>query len=248
MASASCSTVSVESNSSFAATSSWSGPRCSVRRWMMRRTVGAPSRACAIAVTSAGDADSPISRPFISIASRMAMTTSRKPMASEPTASQRGLPVTWAREHADEGEHEADQGAGVLEQHDRQLGLLGAADPVQPAPGRRAVGLGLLVGGAQGPALEHHGEQRGSRWPPAAAPPRAGGAASRCPRRWRTGRPSRTARGRRRTPRSSARGRSRTGGRCRRHGPPACRRAAGGAGCPCRPASGRPRRAARPTR
>ena len=83
----------------------------------------------------------------------------------------------------------------------------------------------------------------GSRWPPAAARPRAGGAASRCPRRGRTGRPSRTARGRRRRPRSSARGRTRTGGRCRRRGPPACRRAAAGAGCRCRPASGRPRRA-----
>ena len=39
---ASSSTVSVGSNSSFAATSSSSGPRCSVRRWMMRRTDGAP--------------------------------------------------------------------------------------------------------------------------------------------------------------------------------------------------------------
>ena len=48
--------------------------------------------------------------------------------------------------------------------------------------------------------------------------PRAGGAASRCPRTGRTGRPSRTARGRRRRPRSSARGRSRTGARRR---PPA---------------------------
>ena len=54
----------------------------------------------------------------------MAMTTSRMPMPSEPTASQRGSSVTVGHHDAAEGEEQTDLGADVLEQHDRQLGLL----------------------------------------------------------------------------------------------------------------------------
>ncbi len=46
-------------------------------------------------------------------------------MATEPIASKRGLPVTAAEHHADQGEGQADERADVLEQHDRELGLLG---------------------------------------------------------------------------------------------------------------------------
>ena len=66
-------------------------------RWISRRTSGAPSSALTIRSRSRSDADSPISRPFISMASTMAMTTSSTPMAIEPTASQRGSSVKWAR-------------------------------------------------------------------------------------------------------------------------------------------------------
>ena len=67
--------------------------------------------------------------------------------------------------------------------------------------------------GAQREPLERDREEQDADAPPAGSRPRAGGAACRCPRRARTGRPSRTAPSRRRTPRSSAPGRSRTGAR-----------------------------------
>ena len=43
-----------------------------------------------------GLAASPISRPFISMARKMAMQQSSRPMAREPSASQRPLPVIAA--------------------------------------------------------------------------------------------------------------------------------------------------------
>ena len=43
---------------------------------------------------SSGDADSPMRRPFISVARSMAITTRRMPMASEPMASKRALSTT----------------------------------------------------------------------------------------------------------------------------------------------------------
>ena len=128
-----------------------------------------------------------------------------------------GLVGEVGQEHAAEGEEQADLGADVLEQHDRQLGLLGLC----AASVHHAVVVALDV--AWPPctpcaARSTRGRWRtgGCRWRRRGSRPRAGGAASRCPRRGRTGRPSRTARGRRRTPRSSARGRSRTGARGRR--------------------------------
>ena len=61
--------------------------------WMTPRTDGEPVIAALIAAMLSSDADSPRSRPFISTASTMAMTTSSRPMAIEPRASQRGSPV-----------------------------------------------------------------------------------------------------------------------------------------------------------
>ena len=81
-------------------------------------------------------------------------------MAIEPTASQRGSPVTWASVTPTRAKTRPIEGAGVLEQHDGQLGLLGAADPVQPRSRGVVRWRGrLLVRGAQRQALEHHGEQ-----------------------------------------------------------------------------------------
>ena len=95
--------------------------------------------ASAMRCSIAGVADSPIRRPFISTASTMAMATSSRPMATLPTASKRGLPVTPASTTPTEREDEADQRADVLEQHDGQLGLLGAVD--EPPPARRGSAL-----------------------------------------------------------------------------------------------------------
>ena len=71
-----------------------------------------------------GVAPSPMSRPFISIIRMTAITARRTPMASVPTASNRALPVTSASPTPDQGQHQADLGADVLQQHDRQLGDL----------------------------------------------------------------------------------------------------------------------------
>ena len=61
-------------------------------------------------------------------------------MAIEPTASQRGLPVTSARVTPTSAKAQADLGAGVLEQHDGQLGRLRGADEraTSSCPGRAA--------------------------------------------------------------------------------------------------------------
>ena len=61
------------------------------------------------------------------------MTPSRSPMATLPTASQRGSPVSDREADAGSGEDEADERADVLEQHDRQLRALGVADEAPPA-------------------------------------------------------------------------------------------------------------------
>ena len=81
-------------------------------------------------------------------------------MAIEPTASQRGSPVTWASSTPISANTSPIERADVLEQHDGQLGLLRSADPV-PATTRssRADLAGLLVGRAQRETLEHDGEQ-----------------------------------------------------------------------------------------
>ncbi len=58
---------------------------------------------------------------------------------------------------ADQREQQADERAGVLEQHDRELGALGGADEPPPRAAA-AVGHGLAARGAQRPALEHDGD------------------------------------------------------------------------------------------
>ncbi|CAB4811127.1 unannotated protein [freshwater metagenome] len=60
----------------------------------MPSTRGVVDSATLTATRSSSLADSPIKSPFISTASTMAMPTSSAPMAMEPTASHRGLPVT----------------------------------------------------------------------------------------------------------------------------------------------------------
>ncbi len=81
----------------FAATSSSSGPRCSVRRWMTRVMCGDSARAPRMAATIAGVAASPTSIAWVSTATITATASSRMPIARVPTASQTGSPVTMVR-------------------------------------------------------------------------------------------------------------------------------------------------------
>ena len=57
-----------------------------------------------------------------------------------PTASKRASPVRPASETPTIAQHEPDERAGVLEQHDGQLGVLRAADELPPR--RRSRGCG----------------------------------------------------------------------------------------------------------
>ena len=122
ISSASCSIVSRGRTRPWSRRMMSSGPRCSVRRWMMphdaRMTRRSRRGSCA---TTSGVAASPTSRLAISIASKIAITTSRMPMARLPAASQRGSSVTSAMHDAEQRDDQADERAGVLEQHDRQL-------------------------------------------------------------------------------------------------------------------------------
>ena len=95
-------------------------------------TESAATMAAVMAASSSSLADSPISRLFISMASTMAMTPSSRPMAVVPAPSQRPLPVSADMVDGEQGDHQADQRARVLEQHDGQLGLLRAADEAEP--------------------------------------------------------------------------------------------------------------------
>ena len=54
-------------------------------------------------------------------------------MATRAEGVEPGVVGDRAQHDAEEGEDQADQGADVLEQHDRQLGLLGPADERPPA-------------------------------------------------------------------------------------------------------------------
>src|SRR5665647_172304 len=80
---------------SLAPTSSSSGPRCSVRRWMTRSTAdsSSPSSAALMAMTCSTVAASPRSRDFISMERTIATVTSSVPISAVPTASQIPLPV-----------------------------------------------------------------------------------------------------------------------------------------------------------
>ena len=80
-------------SSILAPTSSSSGPMCWVRMWIRRCTLGSISMAAAIFSWSVTLADSPMSRPFISIASTMAMPIRSRPIDSVPMPSHRGSPV-----------------------------------------------------------------------------------------------------------------------------------------------------------
>ena len=79
----------------FAATSSSSGPRCIVRRWITR-SIPPPVSAATIESITRGAADSPSSRLLISTTSTQATLPSSTPIAIEPTPSQRALPVSAA--------------------------------------------------------------------------------------------------------------------------------------------------------
>ena len=87
-------------SSSLAPTSSSSGPMCWVRMWISLVTLGSISMAAAIRCWSVSDAASPMSRPFISIARMMAMTTSSTPMLRVPMPSQRASSVTTVADTA----------------------------------------------------------------------------------------------------------------------------------------------------
>ena len=87
----------VQVNSSLAVSSTSSGPRCCVRRWMMRDTSGPPRMAARISSSTCGATASPMSRLFISIASTTAITPRSRPIPMLPSASHRALPVISAR-------------------------------------------------------------------------------------------------------------------------------------------------------
>ena len=89
-----CAAVSSGRTATFAATTSESGPMCTVRRWMTRASSGPSSSALTIMRCMSGLADSPISRLLISTAKMAAAVASRIPMATEPAPSHRPLPVS----------------------------------------------------------------------------------------------------------------------------------------------------------
>ena len=119
-------------NSSLAASSTSSGPRCCVRRWMIRFTSG-PSR-----IASRMRGVDPGRDRF---ADQEALHLDREDdrdhaeQQSDADAAQR-VPARVAGDlgeaDADQREQQADERAGVLEQHDRELGALGGADEAPP--------------------------------------------------------------------------------------------------------------------
>ena len=70
-------------------------------------------------------------------------------MATEPTASHRGVAGDLGQDQPDQREDQTDLGADVLEQHDRQLGRLRGADERDQLVPCGAMRLGLLDRGAQ---------------------------------------------------------------------------------------------------
>ncbi len=131
------STIDRPSTSSIlAATSSSSGPRCWVRMCSRRVTLGSISMAAVMRCTSWSEADSPISRLFISMARIVAMTSSRMPMHSVPMPSHTASPVTSEVVTAARARTRPTSAPEVFEKHDRQLGLLRAADEPPPADRR----------------------------------------------------------------------------------------------------------------
>ena len=96
IAATSWSAPSVDAYSIFAPTRISSGPMCSVRMWISWSTWSLDSIAATIAERMSADADSPISRLFISITSTIAITINNRPMLIEPTASHRASSVVCA--------------------------------------------------------------------------------------------------------------------------------------------------------
>ena len=110
-------------------------------------------------------------------------------MAIVPYPSQRPSSVTTAMPYAAHREHQADQRAEVLEQHDRQLGGLGPADEL-PVAGVAAFTLSAsLDGGAEREGLGDDREAAGCRWPTAGSRSARGARSCGCPRRWRRAQP-----------------------------------------------------------
>ena len=193
-------------------TRSSSGPRCCVRRWISCRASGLDTIACSIAsrLSALG-----------ALADQEALHLDGKDDGDDPEQdadAQRADAVPHRvagdlrDDHRGECDDEADEGAGVLEEHHRELGLLRPADVAAPSGCCRARGsprssrCGTRTPRARSP-------RAGCRSPIRCSRARAGGGSSRCPRRGRTASRARTARARRRRPRSSAHARNRTGAR-----------------------------------
>ena len=85
--------------------------------------------------------------------STMAITVSRSADGERADGVPAGLAGELGHAHADQREHEADEGADVLEQHDGQLGDLGVADEGDP-PLVALDGPRLVDGGPQRERLE----------------------------------------------------------------------------------------------
>ena len=173
------------------------------------------------------------------------MTTSSTPMAIEPTASQRGSPVKWARTTPPRARNRP---ISAPMSSSSTTGSSGCFDRRMNVHQHSAAltWCGLAVRRAQRERLEDDGEERGCRWRPAGSRPRADGGASRCPRRARTGRRREQHERDDERPEVAlppvAEGVVGVGGLAA----PACRRAAGAPGCRCRPASGWPRQSSPP--
>ena len=109
-----------------------------------------------------GATASPMSRLFISIASTTAITPSSSPMPMLPIASHRGLPVISARLMPTSANNRPIERAGVLEQHDGELGALGRADEAPPRATLTAR-RGFAARGAQRPGLRARSRRRARR-------------------------------------------------------------------------------------
>ena len=147
----------------FAATSSSSGPRCSVFMWMMPLDAVGAARALAAIRRCARGSRTPRAAGSWS----RSRARSRRPPAAARSARcrrrrSRRCSVTRRQHHADEREGQADQRGEVLEQDHRQLGLLGPADELRE---RRLPAdlVGLDDRGAEGEALQHDRDQQDDR-------------------------------------------------------------------------------------
>ena len=124
------------------------------------------SMASRILATSRAVADSPSSSDLVSTASTTAIATSSRPIMRGAERVPDAVAGEERQAHAEEREHQAQEGAEVLEQDHRELRLLGVADELDPAL-LAAEGVGFDDRGPEGEGLGDDGaHQHGQRHPP----------------------------------------------------------------------------------